>query len=55
MTPMILVYVLLLALVVGGLCVATMTYRAQRRGRDTAGIPRATRPRPDDRPPRALH
>jgi hypothetical protein len=54
MSPMILVYMLLLALVVGGLFVATITYRAKRRGQDTTHIPRATQARPGDRPPRSL-
>ena len=54
MSPMILVYVLLIAIVVGGLFVATMTYRATRRGQDTTRIPRATHTPPGQRPPRSL-
>ena len=53
MSPLILVYILLIALVVGGLFVAMMTYRAKRSARDTTGgVPRATRPRAGGRPPR---
>ena len=53
MSPLILIYVLLLILVVGGLFVGTMIYRARERRRDTdtVGIPRATRPRTGDQPP----
>ena len=52
MSPIILVYVLLIAAVVVGLLVATTVYRARRRGRDTAGIPPAAPPLTEDRLPR---
>jgi hypothetical protein len=51
MSPMILVYVLLIAAVVVGLIVAAAVYRA-RRGREPAGIPHAAPPLTEDRPPR---
>jgi hypothetical protein len=50
MSPMIVVYVLLIAAVVVGLLLAAAVYRA-RRGREAAGIPHAAPPLTDDRPP----
>jgi hypothetical protein len=52
MSPMILVYVLLIAVVVIGLIAASVIYRTRRRGRIEGGIPHAAPPLTDDRPPR---
>jgi hypothetical protein len=51
MSPMILVFILLITVVMIGLVVTSAIYRARRRGHITGGIPHAARPLADDRSP----